>query len=176
MRTIQDEEGAPLALFETYLAMIHGSIGSHQYRKLYVCRAAGLDEVIGNGDLACAYYVSSILTLCELSRGGVHTTVTETIRDLEDSGWQKIDSWKTTPFPFRGSIVVWAEKMSDTDRKMHRHIGFCISLAEAVSNQAAEKSPQKHDLTFRPEGRTELDPPVREIEAYYFFPGFHLES
>ncbi len=86
MKTIHKEEGYPLAFFKTYFAMIQGSVGSNQYRHLYVQTVIGPRDVIENGDLACAYFVSSILTLFRLTKGRVHTTVNETIRDLEMSG------------------------------------------------------------------------------------------
>lgn len=157
MKTILKEEGFPLALFESYLALINGSIGSHLFRVLYVRTPRGPHDVINNGDLACAYYVSSILTLCNLTQGGVHTTVTETILDLEHSGWRNI----ITPKP--GAVVVWESKLCD-DGAYHRHIGFVTSPKKAISNRPNQRHPASHHLTFG----LKTSPSFRKIEALYF--------
>lgn len=163
MKTIHKEEGYPLAFFETYLAMIFGSVESNQYRHLYVRTRSGPEDVIGNGDLACAYFVSSILTLFRLTKGRVHTTVNETIRDLEMSGWKKI------PSPRPGCIVVWGKKLRRRGPG-HRHIGFFVGDDSVVSNNAALGSPKLH-LLFE---RDDLGRPIRKVESYYSHP--RLES
>jgi hypothetical protein len=152
MRTIRTEEGYPLALRDTYLAMIRGSVGSNQYRKLYIKRPDGICDVIGDGDLACAYFISSILTLCRLLKGGVHTTVTSTINDLVASGWKEAQDFK------EGSVVVWGPKLC-TDGLLHRHIGFYIGEEKAVSNVARVRKPAIHHITYND---------TREIEKIYF--------
>ncbi len=157
MKSVPKEEGHPLALLDTYLAMIEGSTGSALFRKLFVHRHDGTHDVIGNGDLACAFFVSSILTLCRLTRGGVHTTVDETLRDMEKSGWKEISK------PEPGAVVVWGVKKSDTDGLMHRHIGFCTSETLAVSTSAKRRSPQLHHIN----GLTTEDGSERPVVAFY---------
>lgn len=159
MQTIKAEEGYPLALFKTYLAFIYGSIGSRQYRQLYVEKPNGLEDVIGNGDLGCAIVVSSTLTLCGLTRGGVHTTVKETILDLEASGWERSEDLR------QGAVIIWEPKLCD-DNICHRHIGFFVGGNKAVSNNAREGTPIKHHITFGFTGPNKR--PVRRIEAVYF--------
>ncbi|OIP58972.1 MAG: hypothetical protein CO143_01885 [Candidatus Moranbacteria bacterium CG_4_9_14_3_um_filter_45_14] len=163
MKTILKEEGYPLAFFKTYLAMILGSIGSNQYRHLYVDTVVGPRDVIENGDLACAYFVSSILTLCGLTTGGVHTTVDETICDLKSSGWKKIHS------PRLGCVVVWGKKFRSRGLG-HRHIGFYVGDDNVVSNDSVSGSPKLHRL-FEKDDLGEF---IRKVEAYYFHP--RLES
>lgn len=165
MKTIPAEEEAPLALFETYMAMVLGSVGSDQYRKLYVRMPDGsLKDVIDDGDLACAYFVSSILTLCGLIRDGVHTTVDETVLDLEASGWRRIRT------PRIGCVVVWDRHYSaDRQRhQYHRHIGFFVGGDEVVSNHAISGRPKRHALIER----DIVGEILREVESFYFYPHF----
>lgn len=157
MKSIRKEEGHPLALRDTYLAMIEGSTGSAQYRKLFVHRHDGPYDVIGNGDLACAFFTSSILHLFGLIRGGVHTTVDETLRDMLRSGWKEVAD------PEPGAVVVWGLKLSDTDGIKHRHIGFCVSDTLAVSTNSKRRSPQLHHIN----GLTTEDGSERPVVAYY---------
>ena len=160
MKTILKEEGFPLDIRKTYLAMIEDSSGSAMFRKLFVSRQDGPYDVIGNGDLACAFFVSSILALCQLTRDGVHTTVDETIRDMMESGWYEVKEKQV------GAVVVWGLKLSDTDGLMHRHIGFCMGEVLAVSTNSKRRSPQIHLL----EGLlTETGKP-RGVQAYYMHP------
>ena len=157
MNTILLEESYPLALRETYLAMIRNSVGSMQYRMLFVQTPRDIVDVIGDGDLACAFFVSSILTLCGLTKGGVHTTVDATIDDLEQSGWKE----QSDLLP-EGSVLVWESKLC-SDNQRHRHIGFCVGDGMAVSNSSEERSPTLHRLCFN----DFLKPPVRKVTAVY---------
>lgn len=157
MQTIHAEEGHPLALYETYMAFIRGSVGSRQYKKLYVRTPTGLKDVIGNGDLACALFVSSILTQCGLIKGGIHTTVDETVVDLRDSGWEYIEVLQ------KGAVIIWEPKLC-TDRLCHRHIGFFMGNQRAISNEAKRGVPVEHHFTYG----TQSNKPLREIEKILF--------
>lgn len=159
MHSILQEEGRPLALLTSYMAMIRNSVGSHQYRKLFVEDSDREVDVIGNGDLACAFFVSALLSFFNLTKGGGHTTVDMTIADLLDSGGYEIT--KLCP----GSIIVWARKLC-TDGVQHRHIGFFIGDDQAISNDAKKRSPQRHHYTYG----ERFGHPVRKIEAIYFHP------
>lgn len=153
MDAILVEEGYPVALLETYLAMIHGSVGSNQYRKLFIDKnEEGLLDVIDDGDLACAYFVSAILTLFKLLSDGVHSYVTNTIVDMEKTGWYQTDT------PKKGSVIIWGEKLC-TDGLLHRHIGFYIGDERAVSTLLSVRSPAIHHYTYEN---------TRKIEAIYF--------
>ncbi len=162
MKTILYEEGYPPALRETYLAMIYGSVDSDQYRKLYVRRPNGeLIDVIKNGDLACAYFVSSILTLCGFIKDGVHTTVDETLRDVEASSWIRTDTASI------GSLVVW-KKRKCSDGTYHRHLGFFVGQGEVISNDAISGHPKCHSLIEK----DIVGEVIREVETFYTYPYF----
>ena len=159
MKTISLEEGYPLALLSTYLAMIVDSDGCQMFQRLYVQTPEGPKDVIGDGDLACSFFVSSLLTLCGLIQGGVHTTVNETEKDMIASGWVEIEK------PRPGAVIVWESKLCD-DGLMHRHIGFAISSEAALSNISERRMPGFHLMTFGEKNRL--------VEKVYFHPS--LES
>ncbi len=152
MQTIFEEEGFPLDLKATYLAMILGSVGSNQYRKLFVQTPSRTLDVIEDGDLACAYFASSVLTLCGMTIGGVHTTVSATIADLKTSGWSTVRRLKI------GAVIIWRPKLC-TDNLYHKHIGFYIGKGKAISTNPIKKTPVLHSTTY--DG-------TREIESVYF--------
>lgn len=159
MKTVHLEEEHPVHLLETLLAMTVGSIGSKQYRCLYIDHPSGPIDVIGDGDLACAFFISSVLTLCNLI-DCVHTTVDEVIKDLIESGWV------TTTKPKAGAVVIWAAKLSGSDNLMHRHIGLCINKFQAVSTNPQAKSPQLHGIW----SLVDQSGKKREVVEYYIHP------
>ncbi len=162
MQTFFNEEGYPLALRATYLASILGSVGSHQYQRYFGRRTDGsLIDVTDGGNFSCAVYVSSILTLCYLTTGGVHTTVDETVRDMCESGWYPIALTDRR----EGSIILWDAAGVCSDGRKHRHIGFSIGCDEAISNGPQSRVPQRHHVTF---GIDDEGKPVRPIVARYF--------
>ncbi|MCA9359983.1 hypothetical protein H6781_00710 [Candidatus Nomurabacteria bacterium] len=158
MFTIIEEEGAPLVLKETFIAWVEGSVGSNQYRNVYVRKDMyrTRHDVIDDGDLACALYVSSMLHSFNLINGGIHTTVSLTEKDMVESGWVRV------PKPVSSCVVVWDEKIGD-DGTSHRHIGICLNRKMAVSNCPVSKSPQKHGIhdLLDHEGRR------RKVLTYY---------
>lgn len=160
MYTIVVEEGATLALLPSYLAMIEASIGSRQYQRLYVEKGEVNIDVIDDGSFACAFFVSSVLTLFNLTKGGVHTTVTQTERDLIESDWCLIES------PEPGCVVIWKEKLC-SDGVLHRHIGFALDETRAVSTDPVMRTPQSHHLTY---GCHKDNTPFRSIVALYLHP------
>lgn len=94
--------GKPTRLLrETYLAVIRGSPGTRMFRHVYALIGERPRDLIRSGDLACAFFVSSVLRLSGLSRD-VHLTVAATVRDLQRSGWRPARRpWKP------GTILVW---------------------------------------------------------------------
>jgi hypothetical protein len=151
MQTFTQEEEYPLALRESFLSVLEGSVGTSMFRTLYRQLDDRIDDVIDDGDLACAFYASTILSMFGLTDGGVHTTVSVTLDDMHASGWVEVDS------PEAFAVVLWGEKMGD-DKRPHYHIGFCVNEMEAIEHSAVTKSPRKigindlylHDGSKRP--------------------------
>ena len=161
MHSVLKEEGHPVAVRQTLIAKIEGSIGSSQYLSLYITlQGEGFvtyQDVIGYGSFACAYYVSALLHLMSLSTDAVHTNVTETEQDLIASGWKRVE----TPEP--GAVIIWGPKLA-SDGVRHRHIGFSLGNDRAVSTDGTTGKPTEHNVTYGMNG----DSPIRPIEAIYW--------
>jgi hypothetical protein len=125
---------------ETYLAVIRNSVGSKLFRSFYAKVNGKKTDVMRKGELSCAFFVSSILTLFKLAKE-VHATVDSTIKDMRESGWKKCRK------PKIGCILLWEEM--DFDRGCrHKHIGFFVGRDKAVSNSTKLHVPAAHHWTF----------------------------
>ena len=82
--------------------------------------------------MSCAFFVSAILTLVGLAKS-IHGTVDSTVKELVESGWVEITE------PKIGAVVVWEKEIVDGEE--HKHIGFCVSHNEAISNSSIKKVP-----------------------------------
>jgi hypothetical protein len=142
-----------LLLRDTYLAMIRNSVGSNLFRTLYAEVDGTKKDILDDGGLSCAFFVSMILHHFKLLQGP-HATVSGTVRDLEASGWQKTEA--ITP----GAVLVW-EKLAQASEELHDHIGFARGEEKAISNWYMDKVPVEHHLTF--DG-------TRKITAVYTHP------
>jgi hypothetical protein len=134
--------------FDTYLAMIQNSVGSKMFRAVYALIDKKKINIIENGRVACALYVSSLLVINKLI-GEIHATVDSTIIALEKAGWEKISK------PRIGCIIVW-EKVDFGKNDLHKHIGFYIGNQEAISNSSKKGYPVKHNVTFNDKRKIEL--------------------
>lgn len=123
--------------FDTYMAVIRNSPGTEMFKNVYADVDGELEDITDNGDLSCAFFVSSVLVIFGLI-GEIHITVASTIRDMERSGW--ID----TNNPKEGDVVVWSEELSN--REKHMHIGFFLNEERAISNSKNKKHPIEHSL------------------------------
>lgn len=129
---------------KSLLVLIKNSLGSKFFQSLYFKINNRSRDILGKGNLSCAFYVSVILKILNLI-DTCHTTVDGLEKDLIKNKWFLITR------PQKGAIIIWSKK------KGHRHIGFCIGK-KAVSNISSKKSPQIHSLNF--EGR--------KIDKIYF--------
>lgn len=144
-------------LYPTYIFMIRNSVGTMMFREYYAEINNVKKEILRQGDLACAYYVSAILRIFDLTEK-VRTTVLDTARDLENAGWYKIDKPKV------GSILVWKAKKFK-NQEVHRHIGFYLGDKNAISNNADLGFPEIHHYTF---GETKSGKAKRPVEVIYW--------
>lgn len=149
MESIIREEGNPVDLWRTLLAMIVGSVDSKQYQRVFVQQPGESVDVTRQGNFSCAVYVSALLHLCELIMGGLHTTVDETVSDMRASGWQEINYGQVHP----GCVLVWGEANVCSDGKLQQHIGFFYELdngmgGKAISNHPLLGVPKIHHVTF----------------------------
>ena len=127
-------------LEKSYLAVIRNSIGSNQFKNFYALVDNQEQDILRNGELSCAFFVSTILKSFSLINE-THTTVTGLIKDLVKSGWQKVSE------PTPGCILVW-NPVTYPDGETHSHIGFYIGDIQAVSNSTSTNTPTVHHSTF----------------------------
>mgnify|MGYP001599530607 CR=1 FL=1 len=142
-------------LKDSYLKTIENSVGSKLFRNLYFEIENKRTDILKNGVLSCAVFVSWILKNFDLIKEG-HAMVNGTVKDLEKSGWYKIKK------PEVGTVLVWKEEIYDDDS--HKHIGFYIGNEMAISNSYKLKMPQKHHWTFG----VKNGKPVRKVEEIWW--------
>ena len=132
--------------YETYLGVIENSVGTNLFRAVFATVDGVKKDITEDGNLSCAFFVSSILKMFDHIES-IHSTVSGTVRDLEKSGWQKIQE------PKIGAVLVWEEK-EDQNKEKHAHIGFYVEESMAVSNSSEGRTPQKHHSTYGELGAT----------------------
>jgi hypothetical protein len=144
----------------SYLATIENSVGSGIFRTLYFTVDDGRTlDVLEDGDLACASFVSSILYLFDLI-GERHTTVKATVADMQEQGWYALSE------PRVGAVIHWGfKKKDDGTQGKHHHLGFYIDASTAVSNSSDTRVIASHHPTY---GTFENGEPRRDILAYYW--------
>lgn len=128
-------------LTKTYLAVIKNSVETKMFRNLYAKVNNKRKDITQNGNLSCAFYVSSILFLFKLIKG-IHATVDGSTRDLKKSGWKEIKE------PKSGCVLVW-KKENFADGSPHKHIGFYAGKGKAISNNFKYGYPREHNWKIK---------------------------
>jgi hypothetical protein len=127
-------------IFDSYLALLKNSNGSKMFKNYYVKINGAKRDVMQNGNLSCAFFVSSVLLIFELI-ANFHGTVAGLEKDLMRSGWKKIKKLKV------GSVLIW-EKKKNKKNEEHYHIGFYLGNKKAISNYDLFKKIKIHHYTF----------------------------
>ena len=144
---------------KSYLVMIENSAKGQNFmfRNMYALVDGIEKDILEDGFLSCAVFVSSILYINKLIKD-VHATVAGTERDLIESGWQEVSE------PKPGTVLIWGKEKAP-DGSWHRHIGFVVSMDEAVSNSSNNgRVPTRHHITYNG---------VRQIEKIYWQPSLN---
>lgn len=148
-----------LDIFRSYIKTVENSVGSNLFRNLYFRINNKVIDVLDDGDLSCAMYVTSVLYLFDLITER-HTTVVATIDDILKSGWYEIKK------PKKGALILWGyKKKDDGTQGKHKHVGFFMNNKTAVSNSSSTRVIAQHHPTF---GRFTNGEVRREILAYYW--------
>lgn len=135
-------------IFDTYLAVIKNSVGSKLFRNFYARVNGKKMDIMRGGELSCAFYLSSVLSLFKLIKA-VHGTVDSTVRDLQELGWKIIRK------PKIGGVLVW-DKVIYKNGETHKHLGIYIGHNQAISNSSKLGYPVKHHWTFNNVRRVDL--------------------
>lgn len=82
---------------KNYLVSIRNAIKSPMFRNLFVMDDTGNEyDILENGNLSCAFFVSSMLYIFQLI-DGPHTTVHSTIDKMIEFGWKEIPFESVSP-------------------------------------------------------------------------------
>lgn len=153
------EQKPALDLYASYVAMISNSVGANLFRNLYFRIDGKSIDVLEDGDLSCAMYVSTILHTFGLVKE-LHTTVKGTIEDILESGWYTISESR------KGALIHWGfKKKDDGTQGKHHHVGFYIDEETAISNSSNSRVVAKHHPTY---GTLPSGEAKRDILAYYW--------
>lgn len=127
---------------KTFLTIARASVDSPIFRQSFFEMNGKTVDILRNGDLSCAFFVSSLLKIFSLIKD-IHATVEGTIKDMTESGWGKIEK------PRAGTVIIWAPRKTENG-ETHRHIGICIDGKQAISNSSEQKVPTIHQWNYRP--------------------------
>lgn len=127
-------------LEKSYLSVIKNSVGSNQFRNFHATVNGQEQDILRNGELSCAFFVSSILKTFSLI-SETHATVQGLVKDLEKNGWVK--TTEANP----GDVLVWNE-ITYPNGETHAHIGFYFGNDQAISTSSSHGIPTVHHLTF----------------------------
>jgi hypothetical protein len=113
---------------KSYLAMIRNAAAgeNRMFRNLYALVDGAEHDILEDGKLSCAAFVSGILTLYGLI-ARPHATVGGTERAMRERGWAEI------PEPREGAVLSW-QPITYADGRTHGHLGFYVGDDRAVSN------------------------------------------
>jgi len=126
--------------YQNYLETIKASEGSKMFRNFYVLNDNKKRDILKDGQLSCARYVSSILKLSDLI-SETHATISGTIKDILKNGW------KPTKKLIPGNILIWEEATTSRD-EVHSHIGFYLGADKAISHSDKTRLPEIHYFTY----------------------------
>jgi hypothetical protein len=126
---------------ETYLKTITNSIGSRLFNSKIVQYPDGrIADILNNGELSCAFFVSGILKLYDLVPR-TRSTVSNFAADLEQNE-KFVEITETDLQP--GDIIFWGEYLFK-DGEPHKHVGFYVGENQAVSTNYSKGEVVKHN-------------------------------
>lgn len=144
----------------TLIYIANNSIGSKMWSKSFILDSDGnVHDLYEDGNLSCAYHISTTLKMCELWQNQAVANVDSLVAKLPQNGWSEIN------LPRPGALVIYGEN------KLHRawatkHVGIIINDTEAVSNG----SNGSHIIDKHPIGSPSNQ--KREILGYWWHEDF----
>lgn len=131
-------------------------VGTKGFRNFY----QNDKDILNNGDVSCAFFVSTVLAMCKLV-DRVYFTVDNLSKYLEES-----TLFETFLFPkveeiSAGDVIIW-----DTSEGGHKHIGFCVAQGVAVSNRSSLGAPGEHELVYSGFDKVDVDKERKILRIY----------
>lgn len=130
--------------YRNFISMLDNLEGIKIFKNFYIQdNDEKIIDILQNGNLSCAVFVSSILYINHLI-SSQHSTVDSTIKDLLNNNWiiSNVNNLK------KGDILVWEETKNQEDKTMHKHIGFFIDKDIALSNDYKIGYPKFHEINL----------------------------
>lgn len=121
-----------------YISYTKKCIGSEKFRHYFVIKNNKKIDILDNGKLSCAKFVSEVLLKFKLIKQA-HVNVLSAVGDMKNSGWKKKDVNDLEI----GDVIVWKKNKSG-----HYHIGFYMGGNRAISNSERFRSPKEHHFTY----------------------------
>src|ERR1051326_3262321 len=114
---------------KSYLAMIRNAAKgeNNMFRNLYALVDGQEQDILQNGQVSCAVFVSSVLAFSGML-DRPHATVQGTEKAMAQAGWTEVANLR------EGAVITW-EPITYEDGETHWHIGFY------VGNDRDRKSP-----------------------------------
>ena len=149
---------------ETYLKMIENSPGTKIFNSIFALVGDDKKDILENGGLSCATFVSNILFINGLLPQQ-RTTVNSLEKDLLASeSYEQISPLDY--IPEAGDIVIW-EKIKFKNDTEHRHVGYILNEQEAISTSGIEKGVCRHNI-YRNMEESEKNRRIEKIFRYRF--------
>ncbi len=123
---------------QNLVAMVEASIESTMFRNIYTIVNGEKRDILEDGNLSCAYYVSCILLIFKLINEP-HAKVAGLLRDMLENTW-----FKANGDPLPGDVLTWEPKYFKNSGKIRDHVGFFLKDNIAVSNNPILKTPTTH--------------------------------
>lgn len=136
------------------MSLARGSVGTEAYRHLYVRQGSRKVDVVRDGDLSCAFFVSHVLSGVGLL-DRIHGTVEGVERAMRESGWRRRRDKRPRP----GDVIVWEAARFPNGE--HKHAGFFVGDRQAVSTSSRKGKVALHDYRYAGS---------RAIESVYWNP------
>lgn len=132
---------------ESLVKALENSVGSRLFNSLLVrfSDSEQVKDILNDGELSCAYFVSSLLVMHGLL-GETHTTVANLRQVLtENPKWQEVPLESV-----EAGDVVFYKKRTFADGSGNAHVGFAVGKTDAVSTDYKKKAVSQHKLDYTP--------------------------
>lgn len=129
-------------VFETYLSVIEGSVGTNMFRHVWADFDGERRDTMNDGGTSCAFYVSGVLAMFNVIEKP-SSTIQSVVDNILKAGWQKVEE------PEAGDVIIWEPKVYPPVEEAQEHIGFYVRSEKAISTSWRTKTPILHDYMFR---------------------------
>ena len=157
------EEKPIIRLYDSYFAMIENSVGTRMFRNLWANVDGKRVDILENGVLSCAKFVSSLLYMNKLI-DDVHANTASTVETMKRNGWIELETDDLRP----GAVIVWKARPYP-DGSWVPHIGFVLGEHGVVSTSPVKGEVVQHEIDYL-KSRDDIQDGRREVESLWWHP------